>query len=1039
LANIFSDDLSDVDVTVQATHNMSFPILFKSYKTLLLQRDFEDSKQSDNALGSASSPSLAASDLQGATKKIFAIAVQQNTETLNKLEFYDSLRPHFISLAPSAASASSDDAKADVAAPRDRHCALSAEPHSPSSSPSPSSFSCTPLLREIGWDLLTELFLLFTKDARFSHFVHAICADASPRELSIMFAEVFSHPMLSVAATHHHFQLHAMRNHYVSHEDHVTAPDPVVNMDASDDILSFHRHTNYLRTQTLFVQSIVTLFRRLTAGRATTAEMNHFYGSLLPTAMLHFETLSKELSYQFYLHNATQYHSHHQHDGATPSTPRSLQKGRSQRLSFDAVDALDATKKERQEWLVAAKKDYERYTLSIYTLFAMMVDHHTAHRADAQKKAKGGAAQQLPHSVDVERLTQCFQKRDAGASSLSSSSEDEEEASVLALSSASSLNTLWVFRVGLGVLSGVYWWYNVVFSEDIESDGDVNNDSAEIQRNLRAPSCNVFMCSMVDTLKEKVVVPMVSTLGIGGNVLFGIRGYVDGLENELEDPEKPWHLSSDQLAQLSKSNPTTPTPQLQPMSSFGPPDLNTIVEEQEDSPPLSTGLDAMEDIEEIMNGPEMTDEADAAKAVHSASISPQTTEPKVAATDSLLVEVPSDGEQWAEGDGWDDDDAVEPSSCHRVQATQALVDELKQWAEYVPLFGVSCYYHSLWVLLRSDDCSKDGGALFARHSKHIWKCIQLLFEQPTTLPAGIEFGEFVLNLTAGKMATDDLVVRSRKDLDRLLSTRQFHESGLWQLVQHLTSQLKSISDRALHQKLWQFVVHVINAADLKTRFQCIVSTALQCPIPVVQSLMFTELKNQIFKNWNVDLRAEANGAVAVPSASGSGSGSADGDGSGSAADGVGGAVGDAEDDLNPFCSRQVVMVLVQRLGKELQNVSLQNIYQGLDSLNASLNLCRFILTKDRESNLTQIYDADCPLKHVIRSLCLEMTKIADEDGKRREERDDEAKGDGAGGGDAALQIATADLEDFQRQMMKNQFLVSLDLVKRIMEIYKLAT
>ena len=62
----------------------------------------------------------------------------------------------------------------------------------------------------------------------------------------------------------------------------------------------------------------------------------------------------------------------------------------------------------------------------------------------------------------------------------------------------------------------------------------------------------------------------------------------------------------------------------------------------------------------------------------------------------------------------------------------------------------------------------------------------------------------------------DLVVENRKDLDRLLNTAQFHETGLWQLVQHLTSQLRSISDRALHQKLWQFVVHVINAADLKS-------------------------------------------------------------------------------------------------------------------------------------------------------------------------------------------------------------------------------
>ena len=123
-------------------------------------------------------------------------------------------------------------------------------------------------------------------------------------------------------------------------------------------------------------------------------------------------------------------------------------------------------------------------------------------------------------------------------------------------------------------------------------------------------------------------------------------------------------------------------------------------------------------------------------------------------------------------------------------------------------------------------------------------------------------------------------------------------------MQYLTAQLKGISDRALHQKLWQFIVHLINASDLETRFQCIVSTALQCPIPVVQSLMFTELKNQIFNNWN-GKESESK---------------------------------ESETGLNPFCSRQVVMVLVQRLAKELQNMSLQTINSELDSLNACLNL-----------------------------------------------------------------------------------------------------
>ena len=186
--------------------------------------------------------------------------------------------------------------------------------------------------------------------------------------------------------------------------------------------------------------------------------------------------------------------------------------------------------------------------------------------------------------------------------------------------------------------------------------------------------------------------------------------------------------------------------------------------------------------------------------------------------------------------------------------------------------------------------------------------------------------------------------------------------------------------------------------------------------------MFTELKNQIFTNWNVDLRNSKTAKEEVNEEE----------------DGM----VDMEDDLNPFCSRQVVMVLVQRLGKELQNVTLQHIYAGLDSLNASLNLCRFILTKDKTSNLTQIYDIDCPLKHVIRSLYTEMTKIANQDNNKEEEKnEDNSNGVGGGVGKGkgiGLKISTAtEVEDFQRQMMRNQFLVSLDLVKRIMEIYKL--
>jgi len=1031
--------------TCRRSEALSFPILFKTYKSLLIQHDFEDSKQSEN-------DTLSASDIQGATKKIFAIAVQQNQATLTKYEFYDQLSTHFISTPSPAAESKTDDTA----------------PKSHRSSPriaSPPTVSCTPLLKEIGWDLVTELFLLYTKDARFSHFLYAICSEISPRELSIMFSEVFAHPVLSIAATHQFYQLHAISNHYVKDDsaalDAKTMPmgNPAVNMDASDDILAFHKQTNYILIQTLFVECIVLLFKRMTAAGASKTAMNHLYGSLIPTALLHFQTLSKELSYQFYLHNATQYQSHHGDGGGTPSTPSSLQyhspnrstKGRVRSMSSDSINALDATRKERQQWLVQSKREYQVYLHSIYALFELMVDHHTSSAVLATDTASNGTHSKVSSApktakVDVGALTRCFQKP------LPDTDSPSESVSMEKAIRGEALNTLWLTRYGLGVLSGVYWWYNVVFNEDLEHDGDVNNDSAEIQHNIKKPAYNVFMCDMVDSLKREVVVKLVHSVGIGGEVLFGVREYVARLERQLE-AEKPWHLSSDQL---NKSNPTTPTPQLQPMSSFGHPDLNTIVEEAEDG----DNIDLMPDIQEMMNGVDEDgvghgdgdEDGGADTAVHTASISPKeeasnppdgSNSDQSAMINSLKVEVPAndhkehgdgdddgdgdgdgDDEEWNDASGWDDEDEVDPSKCNKMQETQALVDELKSWNEFMELFGVSCYYHSLWVLLQSDDCTKEGEkAVFKRHSKHIWKCIQSLFEQVTTLPAGIEFGEFVLNLTVGRMSNKDLVVQNRADLNRLLNTAQFHESGLWQLVQSLTTQLKSISDRALHQKLWQFVVHVINAADLKTRFQCIVSMALQCPIPVVQSLMFTELKNQIFSNWNVDLSDGQNGD---PSNDVVDDDEEDG-------------MMDLEDDLNPFCSRQVVMVLVQRLGKELQNVSLQNIYSGLDSLNASLNLCRFILTKDKKSNLTQIYDDDCPLKHVIGSLYTEMTRIANQE-ESKEDAEETESGDKDGGKGVGLKISTAtsDIEDFQRQMMKNQFLVSLDLVKRIMEMYKLA-
>ena len=361
---------------------MSFTVLFNSYNNLLSKKEFENKQEAarSNATNndSTAEQNITTTDIQSATKKIFTIAVNQNATTLNNVSFYDSLSEHFLQ------QTDNDDIKsngnANVSINRNT--------------------KCSNLLKEIGWDLLTELFLLYNKDTRFSNFLHSICHDISPRELSIMISEVFTHPVLSINATHHHYQLHSMQNHYhlTNKEDteqqrqmiNLNITNQNINMDASDDILSFHKSINYIKTQTLFIQCIIILFKRLTAKTTSKHAINHYYQSLIPTAMLHFQTLSKEISYQFYLHNATQYHEHHQvHVPVHTHTHN------------DGSSALDATKKQRQEWLQKSKNEYEQYLKEIYKLFALMVNNHCGLK-DNDREIKD-------NQVDINELIKVFQ------------------------------------------------------------------------------------------------------------------------------------------------------------------------------------------------------------------------------------------------------------------------------------------------------------------------------------------------------------------------------------------------------------------------------------------------------------------------------------------------------------------------------------------------------------------------------------------------------------------------------------------------------
>ena len=357
---------------------MSFTILFNSYANLLSKKEFEDKKEcngSNDNDDTTSSSSVTASDIQSATKKIFSIAVQQNAATLNKLSFYDTLSNYFI-----VKDDSNEDNKSND-----------------NNNNNNNNDKCSNLLREIGWDLLTELFLLYNKDNRFSNFLYSICRDISPRELSIMFSEVFTHPILSINATHHHYQLHTMQNHYhlLNEKDtnqqkqimNINIENKTINQNASDDILSFHKNINYIKIQTLFIKCIIILFKRLTNKTTSKYAINHFYQSLIPTAILHFQTLSKEISYQFYLHNTTQYHDHHGH-------------GHTQ-CNNDTSSALDATKKQRQEWLINSKKEYQLYLNEVYKLFSLMVNDHC--------DLKDNDTEIKDDPVDVKELIKVFQ------------------------------------------------------------------------------------------------------------------------------------------------------------------------------------------------------------------------------------------------------------------------------------------------------------------------------------------------------------------------------------------------------------------------------------------------------------------------------------------------------------------------------------------------------------------------------------------------------------------------------------------------------
>ena len=90
-------------------------------------------------------------------------------------------------------------------------------------------------------------------------------------------------------------------------------------------------------------------------------------------------------------------------------------------------------------------------------------------------------------------------------------------------------------------------------------------------------------------------------------------------------------------------------------------------------------------------------------------------------------------------------------------------------------------------------------------------------------------------------------------------------------------------------------------------------------------------------------------------------------------------VSDSENNGNPFVSRQVVMVLAQRIMKDANNntLNLGDIYSELDSLNACLNVILFLLLKDKEANTTRIFD-DRSLRLLLSKLNDKLAKLIKE-------------------------------------------------------------
>eukprot|EP01084_Bolivina_argentea_P245512 411050_1 len=148
--------------------------------------------------------------------------------------------------------------------------------------------------------------------------------------------------------------------------------------------------------------------------------------------MIHFQTLSKEISYQFYLHNLTQHQAHRKRSGSITKLHDHHHAHR------DPLNAEDSTKLQRQEWLKNTKKQFLNYLNCIYKLFALMVNNHIG-ESNNNKEIKDSP-------VDINELIKVFKpeiiktKNDDD----DDDGDDEDNENELKSKKAANLNTLWL-------------------------------------------------------------------------------------------------------------------------------------------------------------------------------------------------------------------------------------------------------------------------------------------------------------------------------------------------------------------------------------------------------------------------------------------------------------------------------------------------------------------------------------------------------------------------------------------------------------------